>query len=420
MLARSIHKQLSGKPAAAQRPAASPGAFAIEQIDLSEFRNYANLRLTVGDSAGAGVRPVVLTGANGAGKTNLLEAISFLAPGRGLRHARLSEITRQGQSQWAIAARLAMPGEGGGPLCVGTGLIADAEGERRAILIDGVQQTGSGALSERFDVLWLTPQMDRLLADGAGPRRRFLDRLVFGCDPAHARRVNGFERAMRDRNRLLAGEGADPAWLDALEEQMASLAAAIAATRLEAAARLNGVLAQETNAFPKAHLIVRGWLEDRLAESPALAVEEAYRGELARARPRDAAAGATLDGPHRSDLQVFGAMPGVEAAELGPAADRLSTGEQKALLIGMILAQTRLVAGARGAYPILLLDEVAAHLDPARRAALFAMVQDMGAQVWLTGTEPALFKPLAGGAEFIAITSGRVAPRGLRSHANAD
>lgn len=391
---------------------AQPGAFAVEQLDLSNFRNYRSLRLHVAQLA----RPLVLTGANGAGKTNLLEALSFLAPGRGLRHAKMADAARQGEAGWAIAAKVCLSALPSGQLEIGTGWAADGQVERRAIQIDGQLQSGSGVLAEWIDVLWLTPQMDRLLADGAGARRRFLDRLVYGYDPAHAKRVGAFERAMRERNRLLSAPSADPAWLDAIEDQMASLAAAIAATRLATVERLNVALADGSGAFPQARLMARGWLEDRMALVPALASEDAYREDLAQSRRRDAAAGTTVDGPHRSELAVFGTMPGTAGDTGGqrharsdlPAA-QLSTGEQKALLISIILAQTRLVALQRGAYPILLLDEVVAHLDIGRREALFEILCGLGAQVWLTGTEPALFEPLAGRAEFVAVRDGRVA-----------
>lgn len=413
--------------------APKPGAFAVERLDLNNFRNYGFLNLNVAQPA----RPMVLTGANGAGKTNLLEALSFLAPGRGLRHAKIADAARQGETGWAIAAKICLPAGAGeieqgarpaGQLEIGTGWAADGQLERRAILIDGEPQSGSGVLAEWIDVLWLTPQMDRLLADGAGARRRFLDRLVYGCDPAHAKRVGSFERAMRERNRLLAMTSADPAWLDAIEDQMAGHAVAIAATRLATVERLNVALAEGTGAFPQARLVAQGWIEDRLAFAPALAAEEAYRADLAQSRRRDVMVGATVDGPHRSDLAVFGAMPrsdgvGGAASQSGirfgpeqPAAT-LSTGEQKALLISMILAQTRLVALQRGAYPILLLDEVVAHLDAGRREALFEIVGGLGAQVWLTGTEPALFEPLAGQAEFVAVRDGLAAPQGAKSGA---
>jgi len=372
----------------------------VARVDLAEFRNYAALRL---DLAG---RPVVLTGPNGAGKTNLLEALSFLAPGRGLRRARLGEVTRQGAPTraWAVAVRLSTAT---GPLDLGTGLGSglgageEDAGERRLVRVDGQPASGPAALTDHLCLAWLTPQMDRLFIESAGGRRRFLDRLVYGFDPDHARRVAAFERAMRDRNRLLEA-GGDVAWLAAQEETMAEHAVAVSAARRDGVARLGAALRQSRGPFPRADIAVDGLLEAWLDDMPASAAEDRYRAALAAGRPRDAAAGLTLEGPHRADFLV-------RHAAKDQAAEYCSTGEQKALLIAIVLANARLIAARRGVAPILLLDEVVAHLDQARRAALFDEICALGAQAWLTGTDAALFVELRDRAEFFTVRDGAVA-----------
>ncbi|HUN51596.1 MAG TPA: DNA replication/repair protein RecF, partial [Candidatus Sulfotelmatobacter sp.] len=358
----------------AVRPAAADaglGALAVRRLLLTDFRCYAGLRLDI--AAG----PVVLTGGNGAGKTNLLEAISFLSPGRGLRRARLTEVTRRGAAPaaaWAVHAALAGPR---GDCEIGTGLApAEAGGdiaERRLVRLDGAAATGPSQLAEVASVVWLTPQMDRLFSEGAAGRRRFLDRLVFGLDPGHARRVAAYEKAMRERTRLLQSGRFDPAWVGALEGTMAEWGVAVAAARRDAIARLGAALEAASGPFPRALLGVEGLLERWLDEAPALAVEDRYRERLAERRGRDAEAGGAGEGPHRSDLRV------AHAAKDMPA-ELCSTGEQKALLIAIVLANARLQAARRAAVPILLLDEVAAHLDAARRAALFEAIGALGAQ----------------------------------------
>jgi DNA replication and repair protein RecF len=372
----------------------------VRRLDLSDFRNYAALRLEPGPGL------VVLTGANGAGKTNLLEAVSFLAPGRGLRRARLAEVARAADGgragAWAVAAHL---DSAAGPVELGTGYgrDADAEGERRVARIDGRAVTGPAAFAEFVDLAWLTPAMDRLFADGASARRRFLDRLTYGADPGHARRVGAFERAMRERARLLAEGRGDDRWLAALEETMAEQGVAVAWARREQVARLAGAVASARGPFPGARLALSGVVEDWLAEMPALAAEDAFRARLAANRGRDAAAGTASEGPHRSDLEVR------HAASDQPAA-QCSTGEQKALVIAIVLANARLTAARRGRPPILLLDEVAAHLDRVRRQALFDEIGALGGQAWLTGTEPALFVGLEERAQFFAVLGGGVVP----------
>lgn len=366
-------------------PAAACAPY-VARLSLRDFRSYAALEL-----ATAG-RPVVLTGPNGAGKTNLLEALSFLSPGRGLRRARLAEAARHGAAGWAVAATVV---GAHGDVTVGTGL--QGEGERRVVRIDGVEAPGPASLVEAFGLAWLTPQMDRLFAEGPGARRRFMDRLVFAFDSAHAARVSGYERAMRERARLVEQGGADPAWLSALEAQMAERGVAVAAARRDALARLGRALAESPGPFPRAEAAVEGAVEGWLAEAPAVEVEARFAAALKEARRADA----PCPGPHRSDLAVRHAAKGVPAA-------LCSTGEQKALLIAILLANARLERARRGLPPILLLDEAAAHLDAERREALFEELLTIGAQAWLTGQERAPFAPLRGRAQFLALRDGRV------------
>jgi DNA replication and repair protein RecF len=367
----------------------------VRRLVLTDFRNYRSARLDL--DAG----PVVLTGPNGAGKTNLLEAISFLSPGRGLRNARLGEIDRRdgtaepGGSPWAVAATIETHR---GSVRIGTGR-ESAEDERRVVRIDGEPARGQAALAECLGVLWLTPQMDRLFLEGPGGRRRFLDRLVLGLDPAHAGRVARYEHAMRERSRLLRDGRADPAWLAALEEVMSEQGVAVAAARREAVERLDKVCAEADGPFPRARLTLDGTVEAWLGAMPALAVEVKLKAALRENRPADAASGGAGLGPHRSDL-------GVTHAEKGVPAEQASTGEQKALLISIVLAQAALQREIRGEPPILLLDEVAAHLDSGRRDALFERLAGLESQAWLTGTEANLFAPLRPTARFVSVADG--------------
>lgn len=351
----------------------------ISRLALTDFRNHPDTMLYTGPGF------VVLTGENGAGKTNILEAVSLLAPGRGLRGATLGEMARGGgPGGFGIAADL----DGGTTL--GTGTLAAAP-ERRQVRINGAGASAA-ALGEWLAVLWLTPQMDRLFAEGASARRRFIDRLVLAREPGHAPHANRYEAAMRARNKLLAEpEGADPAWLSALEAGMAEHGAAIHEARVRTVEALAVRLAkQPAGPFARAGMALEGW-------QPAPA---GLAAELRAGRGRDAAAGRTLAGPHRSDLAV------THLDKQQPAA-LCSTGEQKALLLAIILAHTDLVAEDRGARPILLLDEVAAHLDPRRRAALFDRLAAAGGQSWMTGTEAALFEGL-GAATRITVAQGHL------------
>jgi DNA replication and repair protein RecF len=356
----------------------------LSRLALANFRSYPDALIAPGPGF------VVLTGENGAGKTNILEAVSLLSPGRGLRGASLGEMALSGgPGGFAVSARLE-PG-GGDAIDLGTGTVPSAP-ERRQVRINGASASAT-SLGEWLSVLWLTPAMDRLFLEGAGGRRRFLDRLVLALKPAHALHSARYEAAMRARNKLLAGEVApDLGWLSALEARMADHGSAIAAARQETVAALAERLeAAPDGPFARAGLGLAGWTEGDLAR------------ELAGARSRDAAAGRTLSGPHRTDLLVT-------HLGKGQPAERCSTGEQKALLLGLVLAHADLVAEQAGRRPILLLDEVAAHLDPRRRAALFERLAVAGGQVWMTGTEPALFDAVGAEASRLQIADGTIAP----------
>lgn len=390
--------------------AAGPGlvsAHSVRRLTLTDFRCYKRLRV---DTDGA---PVVLTGANGAGKTAILEALSYLAPGRGLRRARLGDVTRRGAGAgWAVAARIKRPG--GEEVELGTGTVTGeaAEGDtgaskRRTVRIDGASARGPAALAEALSVVWLTPRMDRLFVDAASGRRRFLDRLVYGFDATHARRVAAYDRALRERARLLQNGGASESWLAALEETMAELGIAVAAARRETVARLEGALCHAVGPFPATALALRGTIEDGLDAMPAIEVESEFRAGLREMRGRDRETGGAGIGPHRGDLSVH------HLANDLPA-DQCSTGEQKALLISIVLADVRIKAVREGGPPLLLLDEVAAHLDGERRNALFAEIVALKGQAWLTGTEPSLFAGLQGHAEFLDVADAQVSRAGSR------
>lgn len=344
----------------------------------------------------------MLTGPNGAGKTNLLEAVSFLSPGRGLRGAHLSDAlcdradVAPAPLAWSIGALVETP-RGAVELATGWPLPggARAGGERRMVRVDGRLAGGQAALADHVSIVWLTPAMDRLFVEGAAGRRRFLDRLVFALDPAHAGRTLAFERSRRARAKLLAEGRLDESWLAAIEHDMAERAVAISAARLDLIGRLQRAAAEAETPFPKPALGVHGLIESWLMEAPALDCEERYRRHLAAMRRRDAES-ESCDGPQRSDLAVA-----FEAG--GRAAEHCSTGEQKALLIALVLAHARLITRLKGAAPILLLDEVAAHLDEGRRCALFEEILALGCQAWMTGTEREPFAPLLRAARFFAV-----------------
>lgn len=375
----------------------------LSRLTLTNFRSYAQASVSLGPSC------VVLTGCNGAGKTNILEAVSLLAPGRGLRGAQFAELARQGaEAGWSVAGRIALDGA---DIALGTGQMAGAAaspaaGAGRLVKIDGAAAGSSGALGDYMQVIWLTPGMDGLFTGSAGERRRFLDRMVASLDGAHRTRLSHFERAMRQRNRLFETGERSGKLFAAIESQMAETGTAISAARVEAVDRLAGVIGANRSgantAFPWADLALEGWLEASVREGAAVLVEDAYAGRLAEGRERDRAAGRTLEGPHRADLLVRHGpkdMPG----------NLCSTGEQKALLIGLVLAHAAAVTAARGGVPpVLLLDEVAAHLDSVRREALFTETERLGAQAWLTGTERDVFEPLQGRAQFLSVADGAI------------
>lgn len=373
----------------------------IARLTLTNFRNYARMRLDM--VAG----PVVLTGTNGAGKTNLLEAISFLAPGRGLRGAKLTEVGRQDvvtrvpSSAWGVASTIAGPD---GPVDVGTGLTPATPG-RRIVQINGQPAKGGAAIARQLSVVWLTPAMDRIFLDGPSGRRKFIDRLVTAFDADQAGRIAAYDHAHRQRAKLIRDGSGDAAWFAALEDTMARHGVALAAARADLVARLNRALAAGTGPFPAASLRLVGAVDGWLAEMPAVDAEDRVRASLWDERRGILGAGA---GPHRSDLGVAMIAPGHPSH--GQPAALCSTGEQKALLISIVLAHARLQRDKRGASPILLLDEIAAHLDAGRRAALFAELRALHTQAWMTGTDAALFADVGEMAQFFTVDQAAILP----------
>jgi DNA replication and repair protein RecF len=382
----------------------------ICRLTLSHFRNYRTA--VIATRAGL----VAFTGPNGAGKTNILEAISFFSPGRGLRRARLDDVafTESGAEpdgtddrrrfspslfpSWAVSAEV----DGAlGLVTLGTGVEPGASGETlsRKYRIDREPVASATAFADHLRVVWLIPSMDGLFLGPASERRRFLDRLVLAVDATHGARASALERALRARNRLLESPAPDAHWLDAAEHEAAEIAVAVAAARAETVRRLAAALAARHDArfgFPSAAIALDGWMEEMVLTRPAVEVEDRYRAVLRQNRARDAAAGRTLEGPHLTDLVVH-------YREKGIAASNASTGEQKALLIGFVLAHAALVADMTGAAPLILLDEVVAHLDPDRRAALFDALERLGSQVWMTGADPAAFAGIASRADVIDV-----------------
>lgn len=368
--------------------------FSVRRLTLTDFRCYRTLRLV----AGPGL--VVLTGPNGAGKTNILEAISYLGPGRGLRRAKVSDPVRRGAAAWAVAADLDCPA---GSVAVGTGLIADeGEAPRRTVRIDGQPAGSGGSLARYFALAWLTPQMDRLFVEDAAGRRRFFDRLVYAFDPLHARRLSAYERALRERVRLLRSSAGD-AWLSAIEQTMAEHAVAIAAARRDLLGRLQRALGQPRGPFPGAALAVEGTIEAWLETLPAVDVETGMRSKLRESRLIDRESGGATIGPHRSDLIAHHLGHGMPAG-------LCSTGEQKSLLVSIVLTHARLAAGHLGGAPALLLDEVVAHLDEGHREALFAELRSLAGQIWLTGTDRTTFGSLRQDAQFFSVNAGSAQP----------
>ena len=367
----------------------------IEKLKLHNFRCYDSAAL---QDLQKGL--IVLWGANGVGKTNILEALSLLAPGRGLRTARMGDIQNNSLTDpWAVSALLRM--DYGDEVRIGTGLDPNSRqgSEKRTVRINGKTVRSQANLSKHLACVWLTPQMDRLFIDSSRERRKFLDRLVFTFDPGHSGRVIRYENALSQRSKLLREGKGEDVWLSALEKQMAETGVAIAAARIEYAQRLMAACkASDDTSFPRARFSVKGCVEEWLGadDTPALQVEDRFKEALKQSRPRDALTGGALEGPHKSDLAVV-----YDAKNI--AADQCSTGEQKALLIGIILAHSRLIKAERGGAPILLLDEVVAHLDEGRRSALYEILHDLGAQCWLTGTEKGLFSGIGGDAQFFDV-----------------
>ncbi|WP_188575305.1 DNA replication/repair protein RecF [Azorhizobium oxalatiphilum] len=368
----------------------------IRRLTLTRFRSYAAAQIDVADG------PVVLTGPNGAGKTNLLEAISLLSPGRGLRRTALDTLAQAGgDGSWAVAAQV----DGAqGEVMLGTGSDGRTDGPNRRFRIDRETAGSGNAFLDHLKVVWLTPEMDGLFTGPPSDRRRFLDRLVLAVDASHGTRVNALERALRTRNRVLE-DGGDNRLLGAVEHELAELGVAVAAARLETVQRLAAEIAthrDDASLFPYADIALEGALERLLAEAPAVEVEDRYRALLQDNRPRDRAAGRTLEGPHLCDLVVSHGPKSLPAA-------LCSTGEQKSLLIGLALSHARLVSVMQGLAPIVLLDDVVAYLDAERRGGLFSALTALGAQVWMTGADPLAFAALDG-AERFTVSPGTVQP----------
>lgn len=390
----------------------------VERVSLSHYRNYRQLRLQLEP----GSPPMnVLTGPNGSGKTNFLEALSYLAPGRGLRGARLAEVSQRGAGEpWAVAAVVSTPG---GRVEIGTGLSQAPRDQtpgdqtfsdqtpgyhRRLVRIDETTAPGPAALGPHVSIVWLSPRMDRLFKESASGRRRFFDRLALGLHPHHGRRLSAYEKAVRERLHLLAAAAgpADPAWLSALERKISENGVAIAAGRLDTITHLQEQISRSADGpFPKADLKLEGTLEERLLKSPAIEVEDAFAEELLENRTVDREASRQSVGPHRSDLLVSHRIKNMPAG-------LCSTGEQKALLINMVLADARMQTDIRGIAPILLLDEVAAHLDQRRLRALFGELAGLESQIWLTGTNAAAFEALSGSATFYSVEKGSISGPG--------
>lgn len=366
----------------------------VERLTLSHFRCYEIFSVSLD------LKPVVLTGPNGAGKTNLLEAVSFLIPGRGLRRARLSEITRhENMTPWAISMNLKDQGE---TLQIGTGLDPEvSESERRITKINGEKIKNQSLLAEWVSMVWLTPQMDRLFLEGSQGRRRFLDRLVYGFDPGHAQRLSRYEQALKERNILLRQGRYDRYWIEGLEESLVNDGIAITITRREVVGQLSSLLESQQGAFPRAELFLEGDLENLLLQHSLLEVEEEMRRLFAASREQDRVTGRTSFGPHRSDLLV-------RHPEKDQPAALCSTGEQKALLLSIVMASASLLSVRTETIPLLLLDEVVAHLDKAHRSALFDAILKLRIQAWLTGTDVALFEELQQNAQFLSLKEARL------------
>ena len=389
---RKYETMLAQPLASPKSPVPSP--LFLSQLTLTNFRNHADLRLEL---SGA---PVVLTGMNGSGKTNLLEAISLMVPGRGMCRAKPEEWQNQiDPAPWAVVAEIEMPS---GLMKIATGRDPeDLESDRRIVQIDGKNVKNQQALADHIAMAWITPDLDRVLVDGPSARRKLIDRMAYSFDPAHAGRVHRYEKAMRERLRLLRDGITDAAWLSGLEDEMARTGVAIAAARRQLVRYLQTGIAETQSVFPQADLHLHGLAEEGLVDHPALAVEDKLRAAFARTRGEDAMSGTTATGPHRSDLYVE------HRAHHCPA-ELCSTGEQKALLVAIMLAYVRTLAGARKMKPLFLLDDITAHLDSVRRSALFEEITELGVQAWLTGTDELFFAPLLSAAKHYHVEGGVV------------
>ena len=367
----------------------------VQQLKLSNYRNYRTFSVNFSG------KHVVFTGHNGAGKTNLLEAISLLSPGRGLRRSTYGDLICASADNNSFAVFAKLYSDLFDEVDIGT-TCDNADGGRK-VRINGTS-TSADRLTDYCRISWLIPAMDGLFTGSASDRRRFLDRMVLSIDPSHGRRVVDFEKVMRSRNRLLLDGNTNNGWFDALETQMAELATAIAAARIDVIRLLDGGKESDSHdVFPHPILVIEGLLEQALINQSAIDVEEYYRQKLHDGRPLDRAAGRTLEGPHRSDMKVFYAQKNMPAA-------LCSTGEQKSLLMGLILAHAKITAQISGMAPVLLLDEMAAHLDEQRRIALFNILDELGGQSFMTGTDRQLFSALNDRAEFFEISDGALLP----------
>ncbi|QEO18296.1 DNA replication/repair protein RecF [Acetobacter vaccinii] len=364
------------------------------KLSLSRFRNYTQL------SWKPDAPLLVLTGENGCGKTNLLEAVSLLAPGRGLRAAPLPQLGQSGSLEWAVSARIESLDE---QLEIGTGTQQDGQGTRRVSLCNGKRLRGQSAWSQALSAVWITPQMDRLFSDGAAGRRRFLDRLVMAVSPQHTSELAAYDKAMTQRNRLLQTRFSERTWIEGLEHSMARHAVAVAAARNETVDHLNSHTRHALDAFSAMRLDIDCAIGNRLHTTPALAVEDWLREQLQALRPQDRQKGRASLGIHRADCTLTDLRSGNPAS-------MASTGQQKALLVGLVLAHARVVTAYRGAPPVLLLDEPLVHLDATRRASLLQSLQAFDSTVMLTGTDSAPFAPLAGVAKFISVRQGAFMP----------
>ena len=371
--------------------------YKVKRLQLTNFRNYSNLEINVCSSC------IVMIGPNGAGKTNILEALSMLSPGRGIRRSKYDELSMNGtNSGWAVSARLSAPGIQDDYL-VGTGTVTELPGNtytKRNLKINS-EKKSLMSLSEITCFSWLTPQMDRLFQGETVTRRRFIDRLVYTLDPKHGKRVTSYEKLIRERSNLLKSQNFSVEWLSAIENSISEFGVAIAAGRKSMIAHLNSELINKKGVFPGAKLDIEGYLENLLNDKPAIEVEDLFRDKLLNSRKADAERGRTTSGPHRSDLIVYNLKNNLSAS-------LCSTGEQKSLLIAIILAEAKIISSIRGGAPILLLDEIAAHLDSEHIKSLFEELRMLNSQIWVTTTNKSLIEFIESDFEVLNIINGTV------------